>query len=150
VWTVDREESVGGVPYWVIKTGTREIFYRAQDIATGHETVDGIVILDYQPPRLTAMWPLGPGMTWEQSFRQERPQDRQTNNYRRVWTVEPEETVAVPAGTFRAVKIVQRGKQTGALVNELWYSREVLHWVKLHEILATGERNRELIAYKIK
>jgi hypothetical protein len=114
VWSVDRQETIDGVSYWVIRAGTREIFYRGHDLASAHETVDGVVITENVPPRLNFTWPLSPGMTWEQSFRLERPRDRQTTHYTRVWTVDPEETVAVAAGSFRAVRIVQRGKQTVA------------------------------------
>lgn len=150
VWTVDRQDRIDNTSYWVVKTGTREIFYRVQDLASGLETVDGIVIIKHEPPRLNFTWPLNPGMSWEQNYREERPKDRQTNDYQRTWTVESEETVTVPAGAFKAVKITQRVKQTGSLVNELWYSPETMNWVKLREVLTTGIRNRELIAYKIR
>jgi hypothetical protein len=150
VWTVDREEVSGGARYWVIKTGSRNIFYRADDLASSHETIDGVLVVKHDPPLLHFKWPLTPGLTWEQTSHTERPQDRTTSDRQRVWTVAPEETVIVPAGAFQAVKIVERNKQTNALVNELWYSPVVMHWVKLHEVLTNGERHRELIAYKIR
>ena len=37
VWTVNREEVIDGVPQYVIKTGTREIFYRKSDFALTRE-----------------------------------------------------------------------------------------------------------------
>jgi hypothetical protein len=149
VWAVDREELVGGARHWVVKTGTRNLFYRAEDLATSHETVEGVVVVKYDPPRLHFKWPLTPGLTWDQASRTERPQDRTTADRHHVWTVESQEPVTVPAGVFQCVKIVERNKRTGTVVNELWYSPAVTNWVKLREVLSNGERHRELIAYKV-
>jgi hypothetical protein len=38
VWTVDREEALDGVPHYILKTGTREIFHRKSDFATTRPT----------------------------------------------------------------------------------------------------------------
>jgi hypothetical protein len=50
-----------------------------------------------------------------------------------VVTVESEEPVAVPAGTFRALKLVYRHKTTGAIYYEEWYAPEVGMLVRGHE-----------------
>ena len=47
VWSVDREERVEGVSHYVIKQGTREIFYRTADLAYTRETVNGAVELAF-------------------------------------------------------------------------------------------------------
>src|SRR6266536_1099191 len=60
------------------------------------------------------VWPLTVGKTWEQSNRQERPVDRTTLDRNSVWTVDTDETITVPAGTFRTMKITWRNKNTGA------------------------------------
>src|SRR2546430_4245772 len=57
VWSMDREETVNGVPHYVIKTGTREIFYRKSDIAYTRESVSGKVVKQYTPARLRYVWP---------------------------------------------------------------------------------------------
>jgi hypothetical protein len=150
VSTVDREELVGGTRYWVLKAGTINTFYRASDLASSHETVGGVLVYKYDPPRLHFKWPLSPGVTWEQTIKSERPQDRTTSEVNHAWTVEAQETVTVPAGTFQAVKIVERNKRTGRIVSELWYSPAAMKWVRLREVLANGEQNRELIALKVK
>src|SRR5260370_1645397 len=110
VWSVDREETIDGVPHYVIKTGTREIFYRKPDMATTRETVDGLVVLSNPPPPLRHVWPLQVGKTWEQTVQEERPVARQTIERVDVVTVESEESVTVPAGTFKELKIVYRNK----------------------------------------
>jgi hypothetical protein len=89
------------------------------------------------------------GKTWAQSYREERPAVRQTFNRAVVWTVESEETVSVPAGTFRTMKISSRNKTSSALGYELWYSPDVKQWVKIQEVLRNGVRERELISFKL-
>jgi hypothetical protein len=34
VWSVAREEAIDGVPHYVLKSGTREVFYRKSDRAS--------------------------------------------------------------------------------------------------------------------
>jgi len=121
VWSVDREEPIDGVPQYVIKTGTREIFYRKSDFALTRETVDGAVVYRSTPPRLHD-----------------------------TMTVEAEETVTVPAGTFKTLKVVCRNKRTGTTRYEAWFSLELKQVVKLRENLETGTRIRELIAFKLR
>ncbi len=150
VWTVDRVEMLDGVQHYVIKTATREIFYRTSDLASSLERVDGVVVMRETPPRLMYAWPLTVGKAWDQSHRQERPVDRTTTNRDSLWTVEAEESATVPAGTFRTLKITWRNKNTGALNYEMWYSPEVKQWVKIREILSNGVRERELVSFKLK
>ena len=63
------------------------------------------------------------GRTSEYSILEERPVARQTTERVDTVTVEAEETVTVPAGTFKTFKIVCRNKKTGATLYESWYSR---------------------------
>lgn len=148
VWSVDREEAIDGILHYVIKTGTREIFYRKHDFAFSRETVDGAIVLKSTPSRFHYVWPMHVGKAWEQTVLEERPVARQTSERVDAVTVEAEETVTVPAGTFRALKIVVRNRKTGAMRVEAWYSPELKQVVKLRKNLETGLRVRELIAYK--
>ncbi len=149
VWSVDREELVDGVPNYVITTENREIFYRKADIATTRETVDGAPVLLSMPPRLRYVFPLEVGKTWEQALREDRPSAGGITERVDVVTVEAEETITVPAGTFRTLKLVYRNKRTGAIRYEEWYSPEVRQWVRLRENLAAGLRVRELLAVRL-
>lgn len=150
VWSVQRIESVDDVPHYVIRSGTREIFYRVSDLAFSFERVDGVVVDRAKPSRLSYVWPLAVGKTWEQSYVREQPVDRQTTNRDSLYTVDAEETITVPAGTFRTLKIIWRNKNTGALNNEVWYAPDVKLWVKMREVLSNGIRERELLAFKRK
>src|SRR5262245_12624880 len=149
IWSVDREELIDGVPHYVIKTGTREIFYRKSDFASTRETVDGIIVLKNTPSRFQLVWPVQVGKTWEQTVLEERPLARQTIERVEFVTVESEETVTVPAGTFKTLKVVYRNKKTAAIRYEAWYALDVKQVVKLRENLESGLRVRELIAFKL-
>jgi len=151
VWTVNREETVDGTPAYVIKTdGTREIFYRKADIATMRETVEGRVVLAQTPPRLRYAWPLEVGKSWEQTRHEERPTENQATDRTDAATVEAEETVTVPAGTFTTLKLVYRDKANGQIRYEEWYAPAVKSWVLLRERLTSGLRVRELTSYSLK
>jgi hypothetical protein len=150
VWAVNRVEPLDGVPHYVIKTGTREIFYRVSDLASSLERVDGVVIQRDTPSRHSYVWPLAVGKTWEQTHRQERPVDRTTTDRNSLWTAESEETVTVPAGTFRALKIIWRNKTTNAINYEMWYAPDVKQWVKIREVLSNGIREREMVSFKLR
>ena len=119
VWSVNRIESLDGITHYVIKSGTREILYRVSDLAFSLERVDGVVVTRERPSRLSYVWPLTVGKLWEQSTVRETPVDRQTINRESLFTVDAEETITVPAGTFRTLKIVWRNKNTSALINEI-------------------------------
>ena len=149
VWSVDREEAIDGVPYYVIKSGTRELFYRKSDLALTMETVDRAVVLKNTPSRLYYVWPMHVGQTWDQTTVEARPVARQTLERVDAVTVEAEEIVSVPAGTFKTLRVVYRNKKTGTTRYEAWYSRELKQLVKLRENLEAGLRVRELIAFKL-
>jgi hypothetical protein len=150
VWSVNRIESVDDTPHYVIKLGAREIFYRVSDLASTLERVDGVVVIRNKPAQLLYVWPLVVGKTWEQGYVREQPVDRQTENRDRRYTVDGEETITVPAGTFRALKVVWRNKSTNALVYEMWFAPDVKQWIKDRDILSNGIRERELLAFKLK
>ena len=134
----------------MIKTGTREIFYRKSDFASTREIVDGAIVVNTKPSRLSLVWPLVVGKTWEQTYVEERPVAPQTTERIDAVTIEAEETVTVPAGTLKTLKVVYRNKRTGAIRYEAWYSPELKQVVKLRENLETGTRIRELIAFKLR
>ena len=150
VWSVNRIESVDGSPHYVIKSGAREILFRVSDLAFSLERINGVVVSRESPSRLSYVWPLTVGKTWEQSTVREGPVDRQTVTRDSLYTVVAEETITVPAGTFRTFKIVWRHKHTRALINELWYAPDVKQLVKIRESLWNGIGERELLGFMVK
>ena len=78
------------------------------------------------------------------------PKDRQTSERVDAVTVEGGRGCYGPAGTFPALEVVYRNKKSGVIRYEAWYSSELKRVVKLREVLQTGVRTRELIAFKLR
>ncbi len=151
VWSVDREELVDGVECYVVKAGEqREIYWRKTDLAYYMDKVSGVVEERSTPAELRYAWPLETGKTWTQTFHYERLRDRTTQEIASACQVEGEETITVPAGTFRTFKIVCRSQRTGSLRHESWYSPEVKQKVRERDYFSYGIRDRELIAFRLK
>jgi hypothetical protein len=146
-WRVDREETLEGVAHYVLKSGTLESFYRKSDLASAQDTLNGVVVVRSTPPRLHYVWPLAAGATWEQTYRFERPKDAQAYDAIVAGAVEGEETLTVPAGTFKTLRVVYRSGPGAAINWEQWYAPDVRMWVRRREPLKEGVRTRELIAF---
>jgi hypothetical protein len=151
VWNVVRTESLNNVQHFVIRTGTREIFYRLSDLAFTRETVDGQTVREATPSdwRFVA-FPLHVGKSWEMKYLEMRPVDRQTQDIQRKCTVEAEERMTVAAGTFSTFRIICHNSRNNAWVMTVWYSPEVRQIVREESALATGRRIRELIAFRLR
>ena len=151
VYVLDREEIRDGSAFYVVKSGTRELYVRKTDLALAHETVDGVADLRRTPPVLTLKWPLAVGGQWEQTYTVERPKERTTEELQMTCGIEKEEAVTVPAGTFKTFKSVCRNKRTGVTTFELWYAPEVGAFVRELSLLRNGgTRERELIQYRLR
>jgi hypothetical protein len=151
VWTVDRIESLDGVPHYVIKTGPREIFYRARDLATRLETLSGEVEVRHEPARLSFSWPLRSGTMWRQSLDESRGPAERKLERTIAWKVESEEQIRVEAGIFDTLKIVARHENydSPAVMYEMWYAPKAKQWVRLQEHFPSGVRYRELIDFAL-
>jgi hypothetical protein len=151
VWVLDRTESVGAHPHYVIKAGSREIFYRAPDLAFTQETVDGKTVRQVTPSdwRWVA-FPLAVGKSWDMQYEEARPPARQMEDVRRTCTAETDETVTVPAGTFATVRVSCKNQRNGAWLVTVWYSPQVMHLVREESAVTGGKRVRELISYRLR
>lgn len=151
VWSVDRIEALGSEPHYVIKTGTREILYRVSDLAFTQERVGGEVVRQVTPSdwRFVA-FPLSVGRSWNMKYHETRPVERQTEDIERACQAEAEESVSVPAGTFRTIRIVCKNMRNGAWVLTVWYSPDIRHMVREESAVIGGRRMRELLAYKVR
>lgn len=150
VWTVDREEAVDGVEYYVITSGRqRESYWRKADLAYYMEKVEGVIEERIVPPFVRFAWPLLPGSAWEQDHRNERPRDRQTEDIALTCRVEAEETITVPAGSFQTLKIVCQNRRTGAITSERYYSPMVKQVIQERTYFSYGIRTRELTGVKL-
>jgi hypothetical protein len=149
-WRVDREDIVEGVPCYVVRSGAVESFLRKSDLALSHETRNGELLRRNTPPEIQLVWPLAVGANWQQTYHYERPAANRSSDTSHAARVEAEETVTVPAGTFRTLKIVYRTKSNKTIVREEWYAPEARMWVRMYEpARSDGERTRELVSFTL-
>lgn len=149
VWSVVGEEIVGGVPHYILKSGTRDSYYTKDELAWATERVGGTVEERASPAWRQFTWPLEVGSEWETRYQWENPIERRTDDRLRRHKVEALETIAVPAGTFQAFHVVVKN-QAGRLTSESWYSPEVKWIIKDKTYFSYGVRERELLEYKLK
>jgi hypothetical protein len=151
VYVLDREEIRDGAAFYVIKSGTRELFYRKPDLALSLETVEGAPEMRRSPPVQILKWPLVVGAEWEQTYTLERVKLRQTEEIQTKCAIEKEETITVPAGTFQTFKAVCRNRRTGVTLFESWYAPQVGSFVRDLSLQTSGAmRERELLEYRLK
>jgi hypothetical protein len=110
---MEREETVDGIAYYVVKSGnTLELYYRKSDFAFYMEKRNGQVETRHTPPTAVFAWPLVSGAKTEVRFTRERPLERQTQEVVLTCETGPVESVTVAAGTFDAMKIACRNSRT--------------------------------------
>ena len=148
VRTVVGEEVVGGVAHYVMKTGTRDIYYTKDELAWLMDRVEGAVETRASPADRGLAWPLEVGKEWEEKYSWENPGQRTTEDRVRRFKVEALEAVHVPAGSFQAFHLVARDP-TGRITHEYWYSPEVKWLVKEKMYFSYGVQDRELLEYKL-
>jgi hypothetical protein len=149
VWTVSGEDTVDGTSCYVITSGRRQLYYRKNDLAFVLEKLEGTIDWQARPPMQNFVWPLEPGRVWVERYTSERPLDRQTQTWAMGSTVEAEETITVPAGTFSTLKIVRRQRPSQALFSESWYAPDVKMAIQQREHLGDGIRIRQLTRYAL-
>jgi clan AA aspartic protease (TIGR02281 family) len=148
VWTVGGEESIDDVGHYVVRSGSRTIYYTKSDLAVRIEKVGGTVVVRHTPG-FGLDWPLHVGKRWEQTYTRENLSARQTAQWYRQCSVVEEQPVAVPAGTFTTLHVVCRDRLDNLKI-ELWYAPEAKHWVRERSVLPFGVRVRELVSYKLR
>ena len=148
VWTVTEEEVIDNVAYYVVKSGSRRVYYLKHNLGWHMDKVEGVVVSRASPP-FAYDWPLEVGKSWELTYEWEDRSAQQTEQRYRKCTVAGEQTVMVPAGTFATLHIVCKNR-AGRVTSEVWYSPEVKHWVKEKSLQSYGGRARELVSYQVR
>jgi hypothetical protein len=144
VRVVTGEEIVDGVPYYVMQTGNRNIYWATADLAWLMEQVNGEIESQALPAYRKFIWPLEPGKTWVARYQWTHPGEGKTEErFRRHRIVGPE-SVQVPAGTYQALRTVVTDS-SGKKLSEYWYAPEARWLVKERVYGADGVRDRELI-----
>jgi hypothetical protein len=118
--SVEGVEKIDGVEHYVVRSGDATIYQRTSDLATTIETSGGRLIGRYTPAFAFAAWPLTIGKSWESRYVDER--EGKKRSVARACRAEAEERVSVPAGVFKAVRIVCRTIGTGEEASRIWYA----------------------------
>jgi hypothetical protein len=141
-------ETVDGVECYVIGIGQRrQELFRVHDLAWVEAREDGAATLRHRPPLEAFRWPLTPGLSWRSATTVEKIRDESTFEFSHECHVAAEETVTVPAGTFRTVRINCRSP--AGRVFEQWFAPEVRNVVRVHRPRRGDIEKRELLEYQL-
>ncbi len=116
---------VGGVQYYILRVEAVDRYYTL-DLYWAAIIMDGRVAARALPPQPWFAWPLEAGNRWEYQgvYEEKDRKDRIREAYRVVGV----EQVAVPAGTFRAYKLVR--EVDSKIVDEYWYAPDIRWYVR--------------------
>jgi len=138
---------VGGVQYNVLRVETANLYhmYYTADLHWAANIVESRVVARATPPQPWFNWPLEPGKRWQYQgvYEDRERKDPMRESYRVVGV----ESVDVPAGTFRAFKIVR--EVDSAVVDQYWYAPNVCWYVKWVGRRGKDEFEEVLQEYKL-
>jgi hypothetical protein len=133
---------MGGSRYYVLRTGDT-IWFFTPDLGWAGLAAESKVIARSSPPRPWFVWPLAAGRNWDyEGVYEER--DRKVP-VRETYAARALETVQVPAGTFRAIRIQRDAGPEGW--DEYWYAPEVGWYVKWRGRRGRDEFEEVLLEY---
>ena len=140
---VVESKEIGGTPYYVVRVGDLDHLY-TRDLGWAGALRDGRVEIRMVPPEPWFEWPLGMGRRWShRGTYEDRSGTRQRDD---SFAVVGEESVEVPAGRFRAVKVVREGSDRDS--DEYWYAPEVRFYVKWNGRRADMQFQEQLQSYR--
>ena len=146
---VVREDTFEGAPSYVRRTGKNETFY-TKDILSELATMSsGRLASKYSPPYQVFSWPLEVGKEWRNTYTIENVEKKSSQNFDFRMVASGVEQITVPAGSFEALKIEVYGVSGGNLLMEYWYSPKTKWMVKSRTYLQAGEREEELVSFKV-
>lgn len=149
-WTVAKEEAYGGKTFSVVQRQDGfQIWLRRENRALTYTAQGGKTIDTYSPDWNDWQWPLEVGRTWTSTYNFSSG-GRSASNAGATWSVKAEESVTVPAGSFKALRIERApGNQSNHVVTR-WYAPELGLVVKQVESRSgqPGQIVQELVSHK--
>jgi hypothetical protein len=127
VKTVEAVENVeiNRVSYYLVRIGEVEIFY-TRDLQWAGSMEEGRVTARMMPPQPLFTWPLEAGRTWTyRGIYEDRTGKTEFND---VFSVVATEVVEVPAGRFKALKILRQTERRD--FDQYWFAPDVRFYVK--------------------
>ena len=142
-WIMDREETLDGTTFYVLRAGSKDIYVRKSDFAYCMEKMNGEIVGRNVPPaRFVAAVA---GEKWEVKYVRETPKEHRTENLASICVSSGPEKITVPAGTFETLKTTCTSSRTGELTYEIWYALATRQMVRDRTYYTDGWRDRELI-----
>jgi hypothetical protein len=136
--------TVNGVDYYILNVGGGITQYYTKDLHFAAAAQQGKVIARMVPPTPWMTWPLRPAGSWVHRGVYEEPKGTQPQAY--TFTVAGVESVTVPAGTFRAFKIIRQADRGDS--DQYWYAPEVRWYVRWEGQRAEVSFEERLTAYQ--
>lgn len=134
---------INGVPYFVVKNADAHHYWTPELHWAG--TVRAAKVeARMVPPAPWFVWPLEVGRRWTHHGTYEDASG--TREATEIFVVEGMETVEVPAGRFKAIKIVREG--TPEQTDQYWYAPEVRSYVRWTGRRGTFQFDEQLIEYR--
>lgn len=118
--------TVNGVDYYVVDTGVTLQQYYTRDLHFAAGVQASRVVTRMVPPQAWFVWPLRPSAQWRYQGAYQEAQSTKVQND--AFAVVGIEQITVPAGTFRAFKIVRQTDRQDA--DEYWYAPDVRWYVR--------------------
>ena len=126
---------VRGVQYQVLRMGAIDIYFTADlHWAWAASVAESRVTARAVPPLPWFKWPLQAGGRWE--YQGTLEDQKHKESFRDSYKILGVESVAVPAGTFQAFKIVREAESV--IADQYWYAPDVRWYVKW-----VGRRGKE-------
>ena len=118
--------TVNGVEYYVVEVGVTSQQYYTKDLHYAASVQASRVLARAVPPQPWFRWPLTTGAQWEYRGTYEESQGAKARHD--AFSVVGLEPVTVPAGTFRAFKVVR--KSDGPDSDQYWYAPDVRWYIR--------------------
>ena len=142
-WIMDREETLDGTTFYVVRSGPKDIYVRKSDFAYYMEKMNGEIVGRNVPPaRFVAAVARE---KWEVNYVRETPKEHRTENIATTCESSGPEQITVQAGTFETLKTTCTNSRTGELAYEIWYAVATRQMVRDRTFFSDGRRDRELI-----
>jgi opacity protein-like surface antigen len=153
VSTVGKDQSYGGTDFTVVQISTGlSVWLRKDTRALAYVMRGDKTIEQYGPDWGDWKWPLAVGASWNSTYSAVLSEANvNARGAQATWTVAAEETVEVPAGRFKTLRIERNPGNLGNHLVTRWYAPEIGLVVKVVDARTNqpGRIVQELVSYKL-
>jgi hypothetical protein len=155
--TFEKEDVYKNTAVLAFKTDSGEMVLYDRDLNLVAVVTGDRVLREASPPYRAFDFPFYVGKEWRSVFTyQDNARSLSWSPVEVLWKTKEYDVVKVPAGQFRAFKLVSEPRTNWAMKEELWYAPEVLQVVRWKyertsaHYLGKGREVGELVQYALK